>query len=232
MINKYNFKFDINIFFIGKINMLTFGKYQNVLLSDVYKKDAQYLKWLNTQPWFKIKFKDLHLEVNQLIVQNMKPIKIEEDTFIIYTDGACSNNGQRNPKAGLGIHFSLKNKLKLDDISLKLNIDRPTNNKAELLAIEKALEICIKNNIKDKIIIFTDSQYSLQCITLWYPDWVKKNNTKNKKNIDILRRIDQRMNMVNVKFEHIRAHTGLEDEHSVGNRIADQLATSCISRQS
>ena len=47
--------------------MLTFGKHQNVLLEDVYKKDEQYLKWLNTQPWFKIKFKDLHLEVNKIL---------------------------------------------------------------------------------------------------------------------------------------------------------------------
>ena len=75
--------------------MLTFGKYQNVLLEDVFKRDEQYLKWLNTQPWFKIRFKDLHLEVNKLLVQNLRPIKIEKDMFIIYTDGACPNNGSR-----------------------------------------------------------------------------------------------------------------------------------------
>ena len=154
--------------------MITFGKYQNHLLEDVYQKDPQYLKWLNTQPWFKIKFKDLHLELNKILVQNMKPIKIEKDTYIIYTDGACTNNGQKNPKAGIGIHFSVKNKIKIEDISLKLQIEKPTNNKAELTAIGKALEMCNENNINDKIIIFTDSQYSIKCITLWYPDWLKK----------------------------------------------------------
>ena len=208
--------------------MLTFGKYQNHLLEDVYQKDPQYLKWLNTQPWFKIKFKDLHLELNKILVQNMKPIKIEKDTYIIYTDGACTNNGQKNPKAGIGIHFSVKNKIKIEDISLKLQIEKPTNNKAELMAIGKALEMCNENNINDKIIIFTDSQYSIKCITLWYPDWVNKKNTKNKKNIDILRRVYELYKRLDVQFEYIKAHTNFKDEHSRGNSIADHLATKCL----
>jgi len=208
--------------------MLTFGKYQNVLLEDVYKKDEQYLKWLNTQPWFKIRFKDLHLEVNKLLVQNIEPIKIEKDTFIIYTDGACSNNGLHNAKAGVGIHFSPKNKNKFEDVSLKLDIEKPTNNKAELLAILMTLELCDKNNINDKIIIFTDSQYSIQCITLWFPDWLKKDNLKNKKNIDILRKIYSLYKQLNVQFQYIKAHTNLQDEHSIGNQMADNLATKCL----
>jgi ribonuclease HI len=208
--------------------MLTFGKYQNHLLEDVYQKDPQYLKWLNTQPWFKIKFKDLHLELNKILVQNMKPIKIEKDTYIIYTDGACTNNGQKNPKAGIGIHFGVKNKIKIEDISLKLQIEKPTNNKAELTAIGKALEMCNENNINDKIIIFTDSQYSIKCITLWYPDWLKKKDFKNKKNIDILRRVYELYKRLDVQFEYIKAHTGFKDEHSQGNSVADHLATKCL----
>ena len=208
--------------------MLTFGKHQNVLLEDVYKKDEQYLKWLNTQPWFKIKFKDLHLEVNKIIVQNMKPTIIEKDTFIIYTDGACSNNGLKNAKAGIGVYFSSRNDQKLEDISQRLIIEKPTNNKAELMAIEKALEICHKAKITDKIIIFTDSQYSIQCITIWYPNWVKKNDTKNKKNLDILQRIEYLVKQLNIKFEYIKAHTELKDEHSQGNSKADNLATRCL----
>lgn len=208
--------------------MLTFGKYKNILLEDVYKKDEQYLKWLNTQPWFKIKFKDLHLEVNKILVQNIRPIKIEKGMFIIYTDGACPNNGSRDARAGIGIHFSLKNKTKLEDVSLKLNIEKPTNNKAELSAILMALDLCDKDNINDKIIIFTDSQYCIQCITLWFPDWLRKNDFKNKKNIDILKKIYSLYKKLNVQFQYIKAHTNLQDEHSLGNEIADHLATKCL----
>ena len=36
--------------------IIPFGKYRNTSFKDIYNKDQQYLKWLNTQPWFKIKF--------------------------------------------------------------------------------------------------------------------------------------------------------------------------------
>jgi len=208
--------------------MLSFGKYKDESLIDIYKKDEKYLKWLVTQPWFKIKFKDLYGEAVSLLAKNKEPIQIDQNTHVVYTDGACSNNGKQNAKAGIGVHFSPKNKIKLEDLSLRLDIDTPTNNKAELIAIEKALESCFKNNIKDKIIIFTDSQYSLKCITLWYPDWVKKNKLENRKNIDILVRIDPMVKQMNIQFEHIKAHTELQDEHSIGNSVADILATECL----
>ena len=31
-----------------------------------------------------------------------------------------------------------------------------------------------------------------------------------------------------LRFEYIRAHTELLDDHSIGNSIADELATKCI----
>ena len=208
--------------------MLSFGKYRNEQIKDVVKKDKKYLEWLNTQPWFTIKFKELHHQTTHLLVQNQQPLEIGSNSFVVYTDGACSNNGSKKAKAGIGVHFSQRNEIKLEDLSLRLHIDNPTNNKAELIAIEKALEQCILLNITSKIIIFTDSQYSLKCITLWYPDWVKKNKLENRKNIDILVRIDPMVKKLNVEFQHIRAHTELQDEHSLGNANADRLATECL----
>ena len=207
--------------------MLQFGKYRNQHINEIVKKDKKYLEWLNTQPWFTIKFKDLHNQTNDLLNDNIIPLQTN-NAFVIYTDGACSNNGSENAKAGIGVHFSSNNKTKLEDISVRLHIDNPTNNKAELVAIEEALETCLHNNITSKIIIFTDSHYSFKCITLWYPNWVKKNKLENRKNIDILKRIDPMMKQLNVEFQHIRAHTELQDEHSLGNSIADRLATECL----
>jgi len=208
--------------------MLSFGKYRNELITDVVKKDKKYLEWLNTQPWFTIKFKELHHQTTHLLVQNQQPLEIGSNSFVVYTDGACSHNGSKKAKAGIGVHFSQKNEIKLEDLSLRLHIDNPTNNKAELIAIEKALEQCILLNITSKIIIFTDSQYSLKCITLWYPDWVKKNKLENRKNIDILARIDPMVKQLNVEFQYIKAHTELQDEHSLGNANADRLATESL----
>jgi ribonuclease HI len=49
-----------------------------------------------------------------------------------------------------------------------------TNNVAELLAIEKAIDM-VQNNKKDIIKILTDSSYSINCLTKWYNSWAKKN---------------------------------------------------------
>jgi ribonuclease HI len=211
--------------------MLSFGKYKNESLKDVYQKDAQYLKWLHTQPWFKIKFKDLHTLTTSLLNEKHEPIQIESDTFIIYTDGACKNNGTHrrdDARGGIGVHFSQKNKKTFKDLSIQLTIENPTNNKAELMAIEKALETCIQSNIKEKIVIFTDSEYSIKCITLWYPKWLKDKKLNGKANIDILQRIDLLMKQIQVQFRHINSHTNRQDEHSIGNSIADKLAVSAI----
>ena len=154
--------------------LLSFGKYKNDLLEDIIKKDKQYLEWLNTQPWFKIKYKDLNLHLNILLNKIKESSDISTDSFIIYTDGACPFNGTPKAKAGIGVHFSDQNSIKFTDISKKLNIEKPTNNKAELYAIREAINTCKINKIKNKIIIFTDSDYSIKCITVWYPIWKKK----------------------------------------------------------
>lgn len=207
--------------------MLHFGKYRNNSLKEVIKKDKQYLEWLNTQPWFTIKFKDLHNQTTHLLNNNLKPLETN-DSFVIYTDGACSHNGSKFAKAGIGVHFSPNNKEKYNDISKKLDIEKPTNNKAELIAIKEALKLCNTKNIKDKIIIFTDSDYSIKAISIWYPNWKNDNNINNKKNINILKEIEPLYNKLDVTFHHIRAHTGLKDEHSIGNSNADRLAVECL----
>ena len=52
----------------------------------------------------------------------MDDIKIEkyEDKFLVYTDGACPDNGTPKARSSIGIHFSEKNSIKLNDISEKL----------------------------------------------------------------------------------------------------------------
>ena len=185
------------------------------------------MQWLITQPWFKTKFQENYKQIKTLL--NEKEIlQLNQDSFIIYTDGACPNNGSKKAMGGIGVHFSLKNKIKLKDLSSKLDIPNPTNNKAELMAIEKALEMCIQNNIIKNIVIFTDSEYSMNCITLWYPKWVKDKKLNGKANTDILQRIDLLMKQVQVQFRHIRGHSNLQDEHSIGNAKADELATKCV----
>ena len=94
---------------------LTFGKYRNHTVKEVVEKDKQYLKWLITQPWFAIKHKSLyHLCIQELNdIENNKPITINEDIFIAYTDGACKHNGSQRAKAGIGVYFNKRNSIKI-----------------------------------------------------------------------------------------------------------------------
>ena len=141
---------------------LTFGKYKFLTFDEIFLKDKQYLEWLNTQPWYQIKCKESRKELSDFLSDKKENIIINPDSIIIYTDGACKNNGSKTKLvlAGVGVHFSLRNKIQMDDISFKLDIGEPTNNKAELLAILFALQECHKNNIFDhKIVMVKPTKY-------------------------------------------------------------------------
>jgi len=209
--------------------ILPFGKYTGQTIDSIYIVNESYIKWLVKQSWFK---KNHNQEYKYCIQCIQKPLEmsIDEDTIIIYTDGACINNGSKLAKAGIGIHFSKRNKIKFDDVSESLEAtdeNKVTNQRAELYAILKALRIT--KEITNHIIIFTDSEYSINCVMRWFASWVSRNIVDEKKNVDLIRPIHQYYRATNFEFRHIRSHTGLQDEHSLGNEMADKLATQCIS---
>ena len=148
----------------------------------------------------------------------------------VYTDGACINNGKPNAKAGYGIYFSPNNP---KNVSKRI-IGKQTNQVAELTAIIEAYKILNKEiDEKININIYSDSIYAIRCCTT-YGDKCKKNNWKNNKNKDIpnleLVKNAHKLfyNKNNIKFNHVKAHTGYLDEHSIGNENADRLANLAI----
>ena len=109
---------------------------------------------------------------------------------------------------------------------------KQTNQRAELYAILKSLKL-INNNIYNNIIIYTDSQYSINCITKWIKNWIKNGwkdkNNKPIKNKDLIEPIYNICKIKqNIQFKHILAHTNLQDCHSLGNNKADILARHAI----
>lgn len=153
-------------------------------------------------------------------------------TIIIYTDGSCMGNGKNNAKGGIGIHFPNK---ELKDISKVYRLGICTNQKTELYAILIALRyVKRKIGMDNKIIIKTDSQYSIDSITKWSKAWIKngwktKNNTPvaNKEFIEILQKYYIKYD---IKFEHIDAHTNKKDKDSIANARADYLAVKAANR--
>tara|TARA_Y100001958_G_C21025168_1_gene400225 strand:+ start:28 stop:558 length:531 start_codon:yes stop_codon:yes gene_type:complete len=164
---------------------------------------------------------------NTLDKTDIKIIKNnKENPIYIYTDGACKNNGKKNAIAGIGVYIK-----DICDISERIK-GKQTNQRAELYAILKALESI---NIKEynPIYIYTDSQYSINCITKWIYGWLnngwldkKKHPIKNKDIIQSIYNIYKNYSYIN--FIHIEAHTNKTDIHSLGNSKADYLATHSI----
>ena len=100
--------------------------------------------------------------------------------YTIYTDGACSGN----PGPGGWGAVIIDEKNKQINISGKENLT--TNNRMELTAPIRALSKIKKDS---KIIIFTDSTYLKNGITLWIKNWEKNGwksaNKKPVKNKDL-----------------------------------------------
>jgi ribonuclease HI len=140
----------------------------------------------------------------------------------VFTDGACSNNGKINAKAGMGIFIPELN-IKIS----KLVVGKQTNNVAELSAIIEVFNI-LKDKLNNEIIIYTDSKISLGWCTYTgkkYDDmnWIKKNGTIP--NVKLIKIAYNLFNIYkNVSIKHIKAHTGKDDFYSKGNEEADRLA--------
>lgn len=99
-----------------------------------------------------------------------------------------------------------------------------TNQRAELSAILHVFQ----NPPYRHLHIFTDSQYSINCITLWSKNWEKNEwraqSGKPVQNADLVKQILSEMRSYmslgfTVEFEYIRGHVG---HH--GNEEADKLA--------
>jgi ribonuclease HI len=168
-----------------------------------------------------------NIKSNYKITVNMT--NINYDKFLVYTDGACRNNGKANAISSIGIYFSNNNLHKINNISKVLKLNNHTNNIAELTAINNSLKLIKENNIKLPIKIYSDSKYSINTLTKWYPKWTEKDK-KSKKNIPLIEETYNLINEIKPELKYIKAHTNLNDEHSLGNAIADQLANDALDK--
>lgn len=152
----------------------------------------------------------------------------KKNTVTVFTDGSCSGNGKKNASGGIGIHFPNG---ELKDLSKVYQGDFCTNQKTELLAILTAIRYIKKyyNLDKIKIVVKTDSMYSINCVTKWITGWMNNGwvtaNQKPVSNREYIEHIYYYYNKYNIEFEHVEAHTDMDDDDSVANAVADKLAT-------
>lgn len=130
---------------------------------------------------------------------------------IIYTDGAALGN----PGPG-GYGAVLKFGQHRKEISQGFR--KTTNNRMELLAVIIALEAMKKDGLD--IVVYTDSKYVEQAISKrWVFAWEKK-GYKDKKNVDLWKRLLPLYRKHRVQFKWVKGHAGVPE-----NERCDFLAT-------
>lgn len=111
------------------------------------------------------------------------------------------------------------------NVSEPLKGSRQTNQRAELTAIVRALEIAPRHR---DVTIFTDSRYAIDCVTVWFIKWRRNNwHTADNKPVEnkdliesILGKIEERESLkVKTLFEWVKGHN-----RDPGNEAADRLA--------
>jgi ribonuclease HI len=146
----------------------------------------------------------------------------------VFTDGSCSSNGRPGAKAGFAVWFPEHPSM---SVSMKVPADQSqTNQRAELSAIHQSTLVLEENGFHDEdIIIYTDSEYSINCLTKWITGWVSR-GWKTSAGGDVLHRdlieaTSKRLaKFKSYRFVHVRSHTGGEDDLSKNNDVVDRMA--------
>ncbi|SPO03421.1 related to ribonuclease H1 [Cephalotrichum gorgonifer] len=151
-----------------------------------------------------------------------KGVKSKRPVLEIHTDGSSRGNGRAGAAAGVGVFFDINDSR---NVSERLRGPVQTNQRAELTAILRALEIA---DLRQPVRIVTDSQYSINCVTVWVKSWEKK-DWKTSTGGDVLNQ-----DLVKAIVARMRAREAVGSEtmfkwikgHSMnpGNEAADRLA--------
>jgi uracil-DNA glycosylase len=180
-------------------------------------------------------------KANELLkVMGLKPINWNlSSSHVIYTDGACSNNGKGIfASAGYSTYFAkgpLAGTVKYGKVapaSLNGTMTYGTNQRGEGLGILVGLENVLKQNIKTNTTIVTDSNFWKDMIETYMPKWeMCGTDFKSKKNHDLTTKVHDAakkvMELGVLEIIHVASHDkdpNAPPEHVAGNWIADDYA--------
>jgi ribonuclease HI len=137
----------------------------------------------------------------------------DNETIVIYTDGACSGNPGPGGWGAILMWGAHRKELTGGEATT-------TNNRMELMAAISALEALKRPS---KVELHTDSNYVKNGVTGWIHGW-KRNGWKTAdkkpvKNAELWQRLDEARKAHDVDWRWVQGHAG--HEH---NERADELA--------
>tara|TARA_Y100000817_G_scaffold313349_1_gene309293 strand:+ start:245 stop:676 length:432 start_codon:yes stop_codon:yes gene_type:complete len=138
--------------------------------------------------------------------------------YKVYTDGACSGNPGPGGWAAIII---VDNQMKYKFSGSEKNT---TNNRMELMAPIKAIQ---KFKKKSEILVFTDSTYVKDGITVWIKNWEKNgwrtSSKKPVKNKELWKKLKNLSSKHSIKWTWVKGHA--QDKY---NNLVDELAQGAI----
>jgi ribonuclease HI len=174
--------------------------------------------------------------------QNSFNLKDTEDHHIIFVDGSCTKNGKPDARSSYAFYISngplsphLGSGIVNNDIT-------PTNNRGELVAFVRSLEYILENdnyNVKN-ILFISDSNYCVKIMNEWLDKWVKQGSLNDKKNSDLLEKLNEYTNKLRkrkymINTIHVFSHKNApQDKNSdeyfkwQGNDIVDRRASKML----
>lgn len=148
----------------------------------------------------------------------------DDKNALVSVDGAYKHNGEKTAVASIGIFFSPESTI---NVAEKINLEKVSNNIAELMAVVTTLKILAHFGIT-KVIITTDSKYVETNYNKHLHKWQTNNwQGANKKQIENKPLFEQLLNLRkqfhNLKIRHTFGH-----KYDHFNFLADKLATSVL----
>ena len=174
--------------------------------------------------------------VNHTIPTLSLPSEQKSQITHIFTDGACTSNGKRGANAAWGyIIVSDADRRVLVKGSGAIPKSEPqTNQRAELQALLRGLEAA--ETYPGFIKIWSDSQYAINCASVWGPSWKRKSWTKPGgpiQHLDLIKQIVDRTARLGYHLEYkwVKGHKGGDAQYQfpwMFNHQVDALATAAL----
>lgn len=132
-------------------------------------------------------------------------------SLVIYTDGSCMPNP--GPGGWAFVVLPDHNDEYPTEWHVSGGYNKSTNNRMEMIAVIEALKFINKK----KCIIYTDSQYVINCAN---GKWTRK------KNLDLWKEFDKASKKTEIEWIWVKGHSG-----DIYNEIVDKLAKKEVRRR-
>ena len=146
----------------------------------------------------------------------------------IFCDGACSGNGTARAYGGWAWAYwpgLAKGEPAAYGAQKLSEVQKPTNQRAELTALLEAISFALKQ--PGGATIYTDSMYAINCTSKWGPSWARKGWKRDSGepllNLDLIKPLVAAWNPT-IPLVHVRGHQTGSGPAVHGNNWVDKAA--------